>query len=54
MNEKNPDPTKHPEFQKVIRHFVTTAPMPHEEMRARQPAVPKSKKNKQTKNAHSD
>jgi hypothetical protein len=23
------DPTKDPEFQKVIRHFVTTPPKPH-------------------------
>jgi hypothetical protein len=25
-----PDPTKEPEFQKVIRHFVTTPHKPHE------------------------
>ena len=24
-----PDPTKDPEFQKVIRHFVTTPHKPH-------------------------
>jgi hypothetical protein len=29
MTEK-PDPTKDPEFQKVIRHFVTTPHKPHE------------------------
>jgi hypothetical protein len=23
------DPTKDPEFQKVIRHFLTTPPKPH-------------------------
>jgi hypothetical protein len=23
------DPTKDPEFQKVVRHFLTTAPKPH-------------------------
>jgi hypothetical protein len=28
------DPTKDPEFQKVIRHFVTTPPKTHEEMTA--------------------
>jgi hypothetical protein len=28
MSEK-PDPTKEPEFQKVIRHFVTTPHKPH-------------------------
>jgi hypothetical protein len=29
MSEKS-DPTKDPEFQKVIRHFVTTPHKPHE------------------------
>jgi hypothetical protein len=24
-----PDPTKDPEFQKVVRHFLTTPPRPH-------------------------
>jgi hypothetical protein len=24
-----PDPTKDPEFQKVVRHFLTTPPKPH-------------------------
>jgi hypothetical protein len=28
------DPIKEPKFQKVIRHFVTTAPKTHDEMRA--------------------
>jgi hypothetical protein len=28
------DPTKDPEFQKVVRHFVTTPPKPHSEMKA--------------------
>jgi hypothetical protein len=23
------DPTKDPEFQKVVRHFLTTPPQPH-------------------------
>jgi hypothetical protein len=23
------DPTKNPEFQKVVRHFLTTPPQPH-------------------------
>jgi len=27
------DPTKDPEFQKVIRHFVTTPPKPHSAMK---------------------
>jgi hypothetical protein len=26
---KTSDPTKDPEFQKVVRHFLTTAPQPH-------------------------
>jgi hypothetical protein len=30
MIEKKPDPTQDPEFQKVIRHFVTTPHKPHE------------------------
>jgi hypothetical protein len=28
-----PDPTKEPEFQKVIRHFVTTPRKPHETLK---------------------
>jgi hypothetical protein len=28
-----PDPTKDPEFQKVVRHFVTTPPKPHSAMK---------------------
>jgi hypothetical protein len=27
------DPTKDPEFQKVVRHFVTTPHKPHSEMK---------------------
>jgi hypothetical protein len=30
MAERKSDPTKDPEFQKVIRHFVTTPHQPHE------------------------
>jgi hypothetical protein len=33
MTETKPDPIKDPEFQKVVRHFVTTPPKPHEEMK---------------------
>jgi hypothetical protein len=29
MAEEPKDPTKDPEFQKVIRHFVTTPHIPH-------------------------
>jgi hypothetical protein len=36
MAEK-PDPTKEPEFQKVIRHFVTTPHKPHNK---REPGKP--------------
>jgi hypothetical protein len=32
MAEK-PDPAKDPEFQKVIRHFVTTPPKPDSELK---------------------
>jgi hypothetical protein len=28
-----PNPTKDPEFQKVVRHFVTTPPKPHSAMK---------------------
>jgi len=24
-----PDPTKNPEFQKVVKHFLSTPPQPH-------------------------
>src|ERR1019366_1370659 len=30
---KRPDPTKEPEFQKVVRHFVMTAHKPHSAMK---------------------
>src|SRR6202045_4741417 len=33
VSDKARDPTKEPEFQKVIRHFVTTPPKPHSEMK---------------------
>jgi hypothetical protein len=26
---KSDDPTKNPEFQKVVRHFLSTPPRPH-------------------------
>jgi hypothetical protein len=28
-----PDPTKDPDFQKVVRDFVTTPPKPHSEIK---------------------
>jgi hypothetical protein len=42
MDEKNPDPIKDPEFQKVIRHFVTTAPKSHDEIRGKKKPKAKS------------
>jgi hypothetical protein len=27
-----PDPTKDPEFQKVVRHFLNTPPKPHKSL----------------------
>jgi hypothetical protein len=29
MATKSSDPTKNPEFQKVVKHFLTTPPQPH-------------------------
>jgi hypothetical protein len=29
MGGKSRDPTKNPEFQKVVRHFLSTPPRPH-------------------------
>jgi hypothetical protein len=37
MNEKPSDPTKEPEFQKVVRHFVTTPHKPHKPLKKRDP-----------------
>ena len=34
MNAIKQDPTQEPEFQKGVRHFVTTAPKTHDEMQA--------------------
>jgi hypothetical protein len=42
--DKNTYPTKDPEFQKVIRHFVTTPPKPHSEIKiGKRKAKPLSK-----------
>jgi hypothetical protein len=46
MNENNPDPTKDPKFQKVIRRFVTASPKPHEEMKLGRPKGNIGPKNK--------
>jgi hypothetical protein len=32
MDESKQDPTKDPQFQKVVRHFVTTPHKPHERL----------------------
>jgi hypothetical protein len=32
-----PDPTKNPEFQKVVQHFLTTPHRPHDEMKLGKP-----------------
>jgi hypothetical protein len=46
MDEKNPDPTKDPEFKNVMRRFVTTSPKPHEEMKLGRPRGNIGPKNK--------
>jgi hypothetical protein len=33
MADKKPDPTKDPEFQKVVRHLLNTPPKHHSEMK---------------------
>jgi hypothetical protein len=35
---KNSDPTKNPEFQKIVRHFLTTPPQPHKPPKKRKSA----------------
>ena len=37
---EKPDPTKEPEFQKVIRHFVTTPHKPHEPLKKQRNGKP--------------
>jgi hypothetical protein len=37
------DPTKDPEFQKVVRHFLTTPPKPHNRKAKKRRKVRKAK-----------
>jgi len=37
------DPTKNPEFQKVVRHFLTTPPKPHKPIGKKKKARRKKK-----------
>jgi hypothetical protein len=39
-----PDPTKDPEFQKVVRHFLTTPPKPHKHLAKKKPRTKPAKK----------
>jgi hypothetical protein len=52
------DPTEDPEFQKVIRHFVTTPPKPHSEIKVgKRKASAKARrlgKKRMIKNANND
>jgi hypothetical protein len=41
------DPTKDPEFQKVIRHFVTTPPRHHESLADEHKQAEKAKANRE-------
>ena len=50
MGDK-PDPTKEPEFQKVICHFVTTPHKPHEPLKKREPGKPNSRRGSNEKEA---
>jgi hypothetical protein len=37
------DPTKHPEFQNVIRHFLNTLPKPHKPLGKKAKSAEKQK-----------
>jgi hypothetical protein len=38
---KKRDPTNDPEFQKVVRHFLTTPHQPHKPVGKKRPKIPK-------------
>jgi hypothetical protein len=38
---KQPDPTKDPEFQKVVQGFLRTKPKPHKPAKKQKPETPK-------------
>jgi hypothetical protein len=43
---KSADPTKDPEFQKVVRHFLTTPPKPHKPIVAKKKSAKTVSKSK--------
>jgi hypothetical protein len=43
MPETKPDPTKDPEFQKMVQTFLHTKPTPHKQPRKCGAAKPKAK-----------
>ena len=49
--KKTVDPTRAPEFQKVIRHFVTTPHKPHEPLKKREPVKPSPRRGSNEKEA---
>jgi hypothetical protein len=43
---KKPDPTKDPEFQNVMRHFLTMPHQPHKPLGKKRPKAPSAAKPK--------
>jgi len=43
---KSPDPTKDPEFQKVVQAFLHTKPQPHAAKKRKRKVGPQKKKSK--------
>jgi hypothetical protein len=48
MPEKKPDPTKDPEFQKVVQTFLHTKPQPHKPIGKRKIRSKRKRKNEQS------